>query len=112
MADEKKDESNVDNRKWHLGKVIDAPLLIAVALQTAGFVWAGAQIAKTVELQGIQIAAIDLKVNSLIQAQGASLETNRRLQTAEQEISALRVKSERLELELVRSTSNQGRGSR
>lgn len=92
-----------DNRRWHLGKVIDAPMIIVLLLQTIGVIWAGAQLVKTVELQGTQILSIDLKVNKLIEAQSGAATMLLRMQMVESELAAVRLKTERLELEMVRS---------
>lgn len=108
MSEGNRSEAHVDDRRgWHFDKVINMPLLIVILAQTGGVVWAGAQLAKTVELQGVQIAAIDLKVNGLVQQQSGNAAITLRIQTSEQEIAGLRVKSERLELELARMAARQ-----
>lgn len=92
---------------WRLGKVIDAPMLIALLIQTGGVVWYGGQLVKTVELQGQQIAEINMKVNRLIEAQGGHAASSFRLQVIEQELNSLRLKAERIDLDLARG--NRGR---
>jgi cell division protein FtsB len=99
----------IDERKWHLGKVIDLPTLIAILLQTTGVIWYGAQLAKTVELQGSQIAEISVKVNKLVELQARAETIEHRIRALESELSAQRLKAERVELELTRVQALQPR---
>jgi hypothetical protein len=87
------DYDGQERRKWHVGKEIPVTVILALALQTGGFVWWLASLSAKVEETGRTIARLEAQIAGMSQVTTQSI-----LNAAE--IASVRIEQARMKAQL------------